>query len=135
MYKAEVEHRNDVIFDVKLGNSQLTIDAKGKEGVTPLDILLASLASCAGVYIRKYAEGVRLDFGGFLVTAEAELSKESPFSFKSIQLSVDLKGVRFDERRKKALQEFIKNCPVHNTLKGNPEIAIAIREDKEQNGD
>lgn len=38
----------------------------------------------------------------------------------------DLKGAVLDERRRKALLEFVKNCPVHNTLKVNPLVDIKL---------
>ena len=125
MYGVNISNKGDYVFRVKAGNYEFIVDTKGS-GVTPPDTLLASLGTCVGVYIRKYAEGAKLSLEGFSVTAEAEFCKEPPFSFKSIALAVDLKGAVLDERRKRALVEFIKNCPVHGTLKGNPEINITI---------
>lgn len=125
MYRVELIHNKDFAFSVKLGNYEFIIDAKGN-GLTPPDVLLASLGSCIGVYIRKYAEGAKLDLNNFKITVEAEFAKEAPLSFKAINVFVDLKSATLDERRKKALLEFIKNCPVHNTLKGNPEVEIKL---------
>ena len=62
----------------------------------------------------------------FEILAEAEFSKEPPLSFKEIKVSIDLKGAKLDNRRKEALLEFIKNCPVHNTLEEKPEVEINI---------
>jgi uncharacterized OsmC-like protein len=124
MYKAEVTHNSDFAFTVKTGESQFIIDAKGK-GLTPLDALLAGLGSCIGVYIRKYAEGTKLNLVNFKVNVSAELSGQ-PFSFKDVNVEIDLKNCQIDERRQKALLEFIKNCPAHNTLKGNPQIEFKL---------
>jgi len=124
MYKAEVTHNSDFVFTVKTGESEVIIDAKGK-GLTPLDALLAGLGSCIGVYIRKYAEGAKLNLVNFKVNVSAELSNQ-PFSFKEINVEIDLKNCQIDERRQKALLEFIKNCPAHNTLKGNPQIGFKL---------
>ena len=124
MYRAEVTHTDDFAFSVKTSSVAFVIDAK-ESALTPLDALLAGLGSCIGVYIRKYAEGAKLALEHFTVTVEAELSKETPVSFKVIKASVDLKGA-LDERRKNALLAFIKNCPVHNTLKGNPLIEMTL---------
>lgn len=125
MYKVEVTHIKDLAFSVKAQEESFIIDAKGK-GLTPLDALLSGLASCVGVYIRKYGEGVKLDLNNFKVLVEAELDKMPPVSFKKINVSVDLPDIGLDERRKEALLRFIKNCPAHGTLKGNPEIEIKI---------
>jgi uncharacterized OsmC-like protein len=125
MYKVEVTHINDLAFSVKAQEENFIIDAKGK-GLTPLDALLSGLASCIGVYIRKYAEGAKLDLNKFKVKVEAELDKTPPVSFKRIDVAVDFNGTQLDERRKDALLRFVKNCPAHGTLKGNPEIDIKI---------
>ena len=125
MYNVEVRHQQDLAFMVKTNESEFIIDAKGR-GLTPLDALLAGLGSCVGVYIRKYAEGAKLDLNNFKVNVSAELSKESPASFKQIKVAIDLKACQLDERRQRALLEFIKHCPAHNTLKGNPEIEFKL---------
>ncbi|MDD5097173.1 MAG: OsmC family protein [Candidatus Omnitrophica bacterium] len=125
MYKVEIAHNQDMSFTAKAGESEYIIDAKGK-GLTPLDALLAGLGSCIGVYIRKYAEGAKLDLVNFKVNVSAELNKESGLSFKQIMVEIDPGVCQLDERRQKALLAFIKNCPAHNTLKGNPEIDFKL---------
>ncbi len=125
MYKVEVTHSQDMAFNVKAGESEFEVDAKGK-GLTPLDALLAGLGSCVGVYIRKYAEGSKLNLVNFKVNVAAELSKESPLCFRQVSVEINLKSSPIDERRQKALLEFIKNCPVHNTLKADPSIEFKL---------
>jgi uncharacterized OsmC-like protein len=112
-------------FSVKAGESEFSIDAQGK-GLTPLDALLAGLGSCVGVYIRKYAQGSKLKLENFKVNVSAELSRESPLVFRQISVEIDLQPFCIDERRQKALLEFIKNCPVHNTLHENPQIEFKL---------
>lgn len=125
MYRVEIINHGSSKFTAKTKDCEFTIDTKG-EGCTPPDTLLASLASCMGVYIRKYAEGSKIALPEFTVTAEGDLSKEGPVSFKIINVSIDLKGADIDDRRKKALLSFIENCPVHNTLKHAPEIKVSL---------
>ena len=125
MYKVDITHTKDYAFKAQTAGYEFAIDSKGKDGMTPPDVLLASIGSCLGVYIRKYSEGTHLDLSEFKITVEGEFAKD-PYSFKVINVSIDLKGEKLDERRSKALLEFIKNCPVHNTLKGNPEVEIKL---------
>ncbi len=125
MYRVEVSAGADSTFKAKSKDYEFIIDTKGK-GINPPDTLLASLASCVGVYLRKYAEGAKLNLGEFLISAEAEFTKEPPFCFKEIKVGIDLKGLQLDERRQKALLEFIKNCPVHNTLKASSHVEVKI---------
>lgn len=126
MYKVEVTNNAGYNFEVLSNNYKFNIDIKG-DMITPPDTLLASLASCMGVYIRKYADGAKLDLNGFKVTAEAEFSKEPPACFRVIKVTFDFNGKILDERRQKALLEFIKNCPVGNTLSTNPVIEVKIK--------
>ncbi len=125
MYKVGITHIQDMAFSVKTGESEFSVDAKGK-GLTPLDALLAGLGSCIGVYIRKYAEGSKLNLTNFKINVSAELSRESPIAFRQISVEIDLQPSAIDERRQKALLEFIKNCPAHNTLKTNPLIEFKL---------
>ena len=125
MYRVEITNRGDSEFKVKSAEYEFTIDTKGK-GITPPDTLLASLGSCIGVYLRKYAEGAKLPLKEFTLTLEADFSREPPVCFRQINVVLDLKGLELEERRRQALLEFIKNCPVHNTLKVNPSVEVKI---------
>ena len=125
MYHIDIINKGDYSFDVKSKDYQFIVDIKGK-GITPPDVLLASLGSCMGVYIRKYAEGAKIPLGEFNISVNADFCKEPPLSFKKINVNIDLKGTKLDERRVNAMLAFIKNCPVHATLKNNPEVEIKI---------
>lgn len=125
MYSVEVSNNGDYFFNVKSKDYQCAIDIKGK-GMTPPDVLLAALGSCIGVYVRKYAQGANLQLDAFAIKVSAEFSKEPPVAFKAINVTIDLQKTKLDERRKIALLEFVRNCPVHNTLKASPQVEIAL---------
>jgi len=125
MYHVDVTNTGDSKFKITSANGEFTVDTKGG-GMTPPDTLLASIGSCMGVYIRKYCEGARLPVTGFTIAVDADFTKEAPFRFEDIKISINLKGAAIDERRQKAMLEFIKNCPVHNTLKNAPSFMINI---------
>ncbi|MFA5200072.1 MAG: OsmC family protein [Candidatus Omnitrophota bacterium] len=126
MYNVNIVNAGDYSFNVKSKDYEFIVDVKGK-GITPPDTLLASLGTCVGIYVRKYSEGAKLTLPEFVINVAGELSKEPPFCFRKINVNLDLKDVMLDERRQRALHEFVKNCPVHNTLKNNPEIEIEIK--------
>ncbi|MFA5115311.1 MAG: OsmC family protein [Candidatus Omnitrophota bacterium] len=92
--------------------------------MSPPDVLPGSLGSCIGVYVRKYLEGAKLA-AGLKLKIEADFPKEPPMCFKEIKVTIYLEGVELDECRL-AMMEFIKNCPVHNTLKASPAISINL---------
>ena len=125
MYSVEITNEKDQLFRVRSKDYEFFVDTKGK-GVTPPDTLLASIGTCLGVYIRKYADGAGIHLGQFTIAVEAEFAKD-PVCFKTIDVKADLKGLALDERRTAAMLAFIKNCPVHHTLKINPAINITIK--------
>ena len=124
MFDVEILNNGGYLFKINSGEHKFTVDAKSK-GATPLDFLLASLGSCIGVYARKYAEGAKIGLGDFKIMVKADFTNEKPVYFKKIDVSIDFSGSGLDERRKNALVEFVKNCPVHNTLKNNPLIEVS----------
>ena len=126
MYHVDITNAGDYSFKVKSKDYEFVVDTKGK-GITPPDALLASLGTCVGVYVRKYAEGAKLTLPEFNISVDADFSKETPVCFRKINVNVDLKGTQLDDRRMKAMHEFVKNCPVHNTIKNNPEVEIKIK--------
>ena len=126
MYKVRITGERTTEFRVKTDNYEFIIDSEGEKGITPPDTFLAGLASCMGVYIRKYGKNTGVDIRDFDVTLEAELSDEKPSRFKKIRAKINIRGAKLDEMRKKSIISFIKNCPVHNTLQHSPEIETEI---------
>lgn len=125
MYQVEIINKGSYLFNVKSKDYGFMIDVKGA-GMTPPDTLLASLGGCIGVYLRKYAEGTKLDLRTFRITVEGELRKEPPVCFDDIVINIDFLGAVLDDHKKKSILEFIKNCPVHNTLENSPKVTISL---------
>jgi uncharacterized OsmC-like protein len=88
--------------------------------------LLASLGSCVGYFIRKYAEQAKLEIKEFDIRAASDWSQEKPMALRRITVQVDLKGLVLDPKRKEALLAFVNNCPIKATLDVKPEIAVTI---------
>lgn len=125
MYRVEVSNSGDSLFKAKARGNEFTIEPLG-EGLAPAEVLLASLGSCIGFFCRRYSESANLGVKDFLVILEGEFTRDAPICLKAIKVSLDLKAVQIEEKRKTALLEFIKNCPIGNTLKGDPEITVNI---------
>ncbi len=125
MYRVEVNKNPDTTFQVKSKDYEFIVGNKGK-GINPLDTFLSSLGACVGVYVNKYLEGAKMGDLTFSILAEAELTKESPYKLQDIRVSIKLDNSLIDQRRKDAILEFVKNCPVHNTLKSAPFVDIKI---------
>jgi len=115
VYNVEIVNKGGYEFASRSNGCEFNIGLKG-DSVTPPAVLLASLGSCIGVYIRKYFEGADGSLKEFSIELKAEFTKEKPVCFSLINVFVDLKGIELDQRRKQAFLAFIRNCPVHNTL-------------------
>ncbi len=126
MYRVEIKNSSGYVFQVKAKEYAFSIDMRGVLGITPPDTLLASLGACIGVYIHKYAEGAGLALPEFSISVDADLVSQ-PLCFKKINVTLDLKGFKLEERRLQAMLDFVRKCPVHNTLKNNPEVEIKIK--------
>jgi len=127
MYKVTVTNDRTATYRVQADDYKFSISQNTGEGISPMSTLLASLGACMCVYTNKYLEGTKLDIKDFTVNVEAEFGEEKPLAFRSIRATVELKGQPVDEDRKKALINFLKNCPVHNTLKINPSIEMQVK--------
>jgi uncharacterized OsmC-like protein len=94
--------------------------ATDKSVMSPLEIFLASLGSCIGVYTVRYCQNANIDTAGLEIIVSSELGSNRPVRFEKINVRISL-GQDIGAR-KRSLLEFVKNCPVHNTLSGKPDI-------------
>jgi putative redox protein len=125
LYKVDITNSGTSQFNVKSKDYSFIIDTQG-QGVTPPDALLASLGSCIGVYLKKYLDNGKMAYSGFSISVEAEFRKDAPVGFDIIKILVDVRGAEIEDRRRQAIMDFIRNCPVHNTLELKPDIRIEI---------
>ncbi|MBU1148369.1 MAG: OsmC family protein [Candidatus Omnitrophica bacterium] len=125
MYNVSIVNSGSSDFQVLSEGQGFKLDTKGS-GASPSAAFLASLGACIGVYLRKYFHGAKIESKGFDIKVEADFEKEPRYHFQEINVSIDLKGLELEERRKQALLRFVENCPVHNTIKSNPDVKIKI---------
>jgi putative redox protein len=133
MYTVEVKNKDTTVFDVKARENTMAIEPMGK-GFAPSEVLLASLGSCIGYFIRAYAKQAKLELKQFTIRLESDFvrektmfgMKELPMAMRDIKVQIDLEGARLDPQRKEALMRFIGNCPIKATLEHSPRIQINI---------
>jgi len=125
-YKVELIRKGDSFMNVKTKAGEFTIDLDGKEYPAPLEVLLASLGACMSFYIRKFINSLNIPFDIFKVQVDADLILEGGYKFKKINVSIDTDGAVLDDAKKLSLIQFVKNCPVHNTLRSQPEIEVNV---------
>lgn len=93
-------------------------------GVTPPELLLASLGSCAAFYAVQYLKARNLAETAVEVTVTAEKLKQ-PARIGNFRVNV-LCPVTLTEEQTEGLMRSVHHCLVHNTLLTPPEIAIEL---------
>src|ERR1035438_8327340 len=105
-----IEHIGAVQFEIKARQHTLIcdqpLDSKGDdEGMTPPELLLASLGSCAAYYAVDYLNRNQLSSEGTTVRVTAEKVK-APFRLDNFKIEVEVAG-ELDERHVKGVGEEI----------------------------
>jgi uncharacterized OsmC-like protein len=126
-------HIADMRVDVQIRDQTVATDypIKPGGGLTPLELLIGSLAACAGnslyaVLTRK----MRADVEALSVEARAERRKEHPTILTAIELVYHLRGNSLDpavvERAVTVAEDL---CPVLAMLRPGTQIATSFRLD------
>jgi uncharacterized OsmC-like protein len=93
-------------------------------GMTPPELLLASLGSCAAFYAAQYLMARNLAETGVEVSVTAEKLKQ-PARLGNFSVHVDC-PVSLTEEQTEGLMRSVHHCLVHNTLLMPPEIKIEL---------
>ena len=93
-------------------------------GMTPPELLLASLGSCAQFYALQYLRSRNLDDRGLEVTVTAEKLKQ-PARIGNFRIQVACPTALTDQQTE-GLRQSVHHCLIHNTLLSQPEIQIEL---------
>lgn len=93
-------------------------------GMTPPELLLASLGSCAAFYAAEYLRTRKLANSGVAVSVDAEKVK-GPARLDKFRIRVDSPVSLTDEQRQ-GLMRSVEHCLVKSTLLNPPQIEIAL---------
>ena len=126
-----VEHLGAVQFEIKARQHSIPCDQPQEnggydEGMTPPELLLASLGSCAGFYAAQYLRKYKLADQGTRVRITADKVKD-PARVDNFRIEVEVPG-EFSEAQRSGIEEAVHHCLIHNTLLHPPQISIDIKE-------
>ena len=93
-------------------------------GMTPPELMLASLGSCAAFYAAQYLKARKLAESGVEVTVTAEKLKQ-PARLGNFHVRVTYPAA-LSEEQTEGLTRSVHHCLVHNTLLAPPEIRIDL---------
>jgi putative redox protein len=126
-----VEHLGSVQFEIKArGHSiicdQPVADGGYDEGMTPPELLLASLGSCAGFYAAQYLRKHKLATEGARVYISCDKVKDPIPRMTNFVIDVAA-PVELTEEHRKGIHEAVEHCLVHSTLLHAPKISIKVK--------
>ena len=124
-----VDYLGAVKFDVKARKHTIPCDQPEEnggldEGVTPPELLLASVGTCAGYYAVQYLKTRHLNGRGLSIRVTAEVAKQ-PARLSSFQIEVHV-PVQLNERHREGLLRAVVSCLITNTLVNSPKIDVDI---------
>lgn len=124
-----VNHLGSVQFEVKARQHIIVCDQPADnggydEGMTPPELLLASLATCAGFYAAAYLKKHKLAESGTKVRVTAEKVKP-PARLDNFLIDIEIPVELTDEQRK-GVEDAVHHCLIHNTLLSPPKITLGI---------
>jgi uncharacterized OsmC-like protein len=125
-----VEHLGSAQFEIKTRGHAIVSDQPPEnggfdEGMTPPELLLASLGSCAGYYAAQYLRKNKLATEGTRVRVSCEKVKDPVARLNNFVIQVDA-PVALTKEHRQGVQEAVEHCLVHNTLLHPPQITLKV---------
>ena len=127
--EVKVTHIDQVKFLIKTGSNSIVCDQPAEnggddEGMTPPELLLASLGSCAAFYAVQYLKSRGLAENGVEVTVTAE-KLNLPARVGNFCIHVRCPA-HLTADQEEALTRSVHHCLIHNTLLSPPEIRLEL---------
>ncbi len=124
------EHLGDVQFQVQARKHTVVSDQPPEnggydEGMTPPELFLAGLGSCAGFYAATYLKKKNLATEGTRVRVIAD-KLLNPARLDNFRIEVEV-PLSLSEEHRKGVEDAVHHCLLHNTLLQPPKIQIAIQ--------
>ncbi len=130
MIEVSVTHLGAVQFEIKAREHTIVCDQPEandgfNEGMTPPELMLASLGSCAGFYAVDYLKRQKLAVEGVKVHVTAEKAK-NPARLDPFKIELDVPADLSAEHLK-GMEDAVHRCLIHNTMLHSPTIALEIK--------
>jgi uncharacterized OsmC-like protein len=124
-----IRHLGNVQFEANARGHRIICDQPPEnggadEGMTPPELLLASLGTCAGFYAAQYLKTRNLPSAGLEVAVRAEKALH-PARLGQFRIEVVVPGL--DPQHEAGVLRAVKACLIHNTLLQSPAIETIVR--------
>lgn len=126
--EAIIRHLGNMKFEAMARGHRLICDQpvenQGTDrGMTPPELLLASLGTCAGYYAAQYLQTRGLSTQRVAIRVSAEKATQ-PARLASFVIEVEAPDV--DPKHHDGLLRSVKACLIHNTLSNAPNIELHV---------
>ncbi|MGO4882877.1 MAG: OsmC family protein [Bryobacteraceae bacterium] len=123
-----IRHLGGVKFEAVTRGHRIVCDQpvenRGSDsGMTPPELLLASLGTCAGFYAAEYLRTRGLPAEGLEVRVHADKAA-APARLAAFRVEVTVPGL--DPQHEAGVLRAVHACLIHNTLMHTPSIEIAL---------
>jgi len=124
-----VEHLGALQFEIKARQHAVVSDQPPEngghdEGMTPPELLLASLGSCVGFYAAQYLRKHKLAMEGTRVRVTADKLRD-PARIDNFRIEIETPAI-LTEQHRDGVKNAAHHCLIHNTLLHPPKIAIEV---------
>ncbi len=125
-----IEHLGGVQFEIKARQHTIACDQPEEdggfdEGMTPPELLLASLGSCAGFYAAQYLRKRKLATEGTRVRVTADKLKDPP-RMDNFHIEVEAPA-DLSEKDREGIENAVHHCLIHNTLLHTAQITLEVK--------
>lgn len=129
MVEVITQHLGAVQFEVSARGHKIFCDQPVEnggfdEGMTPPELMLASLGSCAAYYAVDYLKRSKLSTDGVRVRTTAQ-KVPGPPRLDDIHIELECPGA-VDAGHQKGLLDSVRKCLIHNTLLHGPKIRVEL---------
>src|SRR5271167_1193530 len=124
-----VEHLGALQFEIKARQHTIVSDQPPEngghdEGMTPPELLLASLGSCAGFYTAQYLRKHKLATEGTRVRVTADKLKD-PARIDHFRIEIETPAL-LTEQHRDGVENAVHHCLIHNTLLSPSSLVVEI---------
>jgi len=125
-----VEHLGSPQFQIKMREHSIVSDQPVEqggydEGMTPAELFLASLGSCAGYYAAQYPRKHKLAAEVTVVRVTCDKVKEPVPRMDNFKIAIEA-PVELSAKHRQGWQDAVEHCLVHNTLLHTPKLSIQV---------
>jgi len=128
----KITYENGMRFLAETRGHKITVDlppekdkAGTDQGMTPPELLAASLGTGIGVYVVSYCQSVGIDTTGLTIEVRSEMAA-SPARVGQLHASVTVPG-GIPEERRDGVMKVAHNCMIHQTLCNMPEMTVELK--------